>query len=172
MKFFTSSCFSVTLLLSITTNKYFFFLWIQICGKYKPTPGKASRVNGAKSNWNTTRVLARLNINNVFSPFDHWSSNEAGEGKPKMLTYVFIIFSLLFWSLGNWLHKYFPGQRQRTVLFISTVRRLGNFINKDSLIYSFKNYQENNRIKKCKKKITHSFKIANLGLGQIKEIQT
>lgn len=159
MKFFTSSCFSVTLLLSITTNKYFFFLWIQICGKYKPTPGKASRVNGAKSNWNTMRVLARSNINNVFSPFDHWSSNEAVEGKPKMLTYVFIIFSLLFWSLGNWLHKYFPGQRQRIVLFTSAVRRLGNFINKDSLIYYFKNYQENHHIKTARKKLIAVLKL-------------
>lgn len=99
MKFFTSSCFGVTWALSITTNKYFCFLRLQICGKHQPTTGKASGVNWAKSKWNTTGVLARLNINNDFSPFDHWSGNEAVERKPKMLTYVFIIFSLLFFEV-------------------------------------------------------------------------
>lgn len=37
----------------------------------QPTPGKASEVNGAKSNRNTMRVLTRLKINNDFSLFDH-----------------------------------------------------------------------------------------------------
>jgi len=58
------------------------------------------------------------------------------------------------------------------MLFISAVRRLGNFIDKDSLIYSFKNYQGNNHIKTARKKFNPIFIIANLGLGQIKTIQT
>lgn len=100
MKFFTSACFGITWVLSITTSKYFCFLRLEICGKHQPTTGKASGVNWAESNWNDTGVLARLNISNDFSPFDHWSGNEAIERKPKMLTYVFIIFSLLF--LKSW----------------------------------------------------------------------
>lgn len=128
MKFFTSSCFGVTWVLSITTNKYFCFLRVQICGKHQPTACKASGVNWAKSNWNATGVLARLNINNDFSPFDHWSGNEAVGRKPKMLTYVFIIFSLLFLKSWEEAPQILPRLKAKNyVTYFSSE----NFINKE-----------------------------------------